>query len=204
MSFVYCVLDEKCNAVKIGKANNIEERLADLQTGNSNLLTLIGYVECKSEQHSFWLEKQFHKKFKHLLLRGEWFNFHFDILQSFLLNENYVKKSEKRTSLINNTLFGEEKLFGIENSPSCYFYPNLTAQVMDNFENASKLKIPFRTMEYPTNEKSMLLPFSNVKDKVFISTRKHQENMELNRFLKRKEHTKILYDSNKTDLIAFL
>lgn len=204
MSFVYCIFDEKSNAVKIGKANNIDERLADLQTGNSNSLKLIGCVECKSEEHSFWLEKKLHKKFKHLLIRGEWFVYDVQIFESFLSDKNDSKINRRRASLVNNTLFGEELLFGINNSPSCYFYPNLTAQIMDNFEKALKLKTPFRTMEYPTNGKSMLLPFSNTKDRVFISTKKHQENLELKTYLKIKQITKHLHDSNKTNLDEFL
>jgi hypothetical protein len=42
-------------------------------------------------------------------------------------------------------------------------------------------------MKYPTYGKSLLLPYSNRKDRVFISTKKHEENMELNRFKKSKE-----------------
>jgi hypothetical protein len=204
MSFVYCIFDENSNAVKIGKANNIDERLTDLQTGNSNSLKLIGHVECKSESQSFWLEKKLHKKFKHLLIRGEWFHYDVEIFESFLSNKIDVKVNRKREPIIKNTLFGEEILFGVDNSPSCYFYPNLTAQIMDNFDNALKLKNPYRTMEYPTKGKSMLLPYSNVKDRVFISTKKHQENLELKRFLKIKHQTKHLYDSSKTNLDEFL
>ena len=37
-------------------------------------------------------------------------------------------------------------------------------------------------MEYPTYGKSLLLPYSDRKDRVFISTKKHEEIMELNRF----------------------
>ena len=47
---------------------------------------------------------------------------------------------EKRKPLIINTLYGETiEYFGIKNSPPCYFYPNLTAQIRDNYEDSMKL-----------------------------------------------------------------
>ena len=172
MSYVYFILDEKSKAIKIGKANNIEQRLSDLQTGNPNILNVIYQIECRSEEHSFFIEKKYHKQLREFHINGEWFD---DI--------NYTPK-ETRNPLKITTLFGEEyiEMFGIKNSPSCYFYPNLIAQIMHNYEESSKLKIPFRTMQYPTHGKPMLLPYSNKKDMVFISTKKHKENMELNRF----------------------
>ena len=39
-------------------------------------------------------------------------------------------------------------------------------------------------MEYPTYGKSLLLPYSNEVNRVFISTKKHEENMEYKRFKK--------------------
>lgn len=60
---VYFILDSESNAVKIGKANNIHERLSDLQTGNPNTLRLIHQIDCESEELSFLLEQTLHKKF---------------------------------------------------------------------------------------------------------------------------------------------
>ena len=54
---VYFILDTASNAVKIGKANNIEQRMSDLQTGNPNPLKLIHEIECESEKQSFLLEQ---------------------------------------------------------------------------------------------------------------------------------------------------
>lgn len=186
MSNVYFILDAKSAALKIGKANNIEERISDLQTGNPNILTVEHFIECKSEEHSFELEKKLHKKFEHLNLIGEWFKYDSDLFN--YINNEPIKftPKEKRNSLKIGTLFGEEELFGSKNSPSCYFYSSLTAQIMNNFEESVKLKVPFRTMEYPTNGKLMLSPYSNKQDRVFISHKKHEENMQLNRFNKRK------------------
>jgi len=80
MSNVYFILDKKSNAVKIGKSNNIEERISDLQTGNSNPLIVENFIECKSEEHSFEFEKELHKKFEHLNIRGEWFKYDSDLI----------------------------------------------------------------------------------------------------------------------------
>ena len=204
MSFVYYILDEKSEAIKIGKANNIEDRLSTLQTGNANSLELIGYVKCKSEDDSLLQESILHKKFNHLHIRGEWFKLHDDILTSIHGDKNFFKVKERRKPLVINTLFGEKEMFGIENSPSCYFYPNLTAHIKDNFEKSLRFAIPFRTMEYPTNGKSMLLPFSDEKNRVFISTKKHQENMLLNNYLKKKKQNDLLHISNQKSLEQFL
>ena len=182
MSNVYFILDVKSGAVKIGKANNIEERISDLQTGNPNLLRVEYFIECKSEEHSFELEKKLHKKFEHLNLIGEWFKYDTDLFNYIINESTKFTAKEKRKPLKISTLYGEKELFGSKNSPSCHFYPNLIAQIMHNFEESVKLKVPFRNMKYPTYGKSLLLPYSDKKDRVFISSKKHEENMELNRF----------------------
>ena len=184
MSYVYFILDEKSKAIKIGKANNIEQRLSDLQTGNPNILNVIYQIECRSEEHSFFIEKKYHKQLREFHINGEWFDYDETTFEKIFSGDINYKPKEKRNPLKITTLFGEEyiEMFGIKNSPSCYFYPNLIAQIMHNYEESSKLKIPFRTMQYPTHGKPMLLPYSNKKDMVFISTKKHKENMELNRF----------------------
>jgi hypothetical protein len=186
---VYFILDEKSKAVKIGKANSIQQRLPELQTGNPNKLKVIYNIKCNSERQSKTLEKELHKKFQNLRIRdnGEWFNYDEDLFKQFFTEDiNFVQK-ERRSSLIRHTLFGEVELFGIKNSPTCYFYPNLVAQIRDSYENASKMSVPFRTMDYPTNGKQMILPYSHHTDIVFISDKKHKENLELNKFNKRNE-----------------
>jgi hypothetical protein len=178
---VYFILDTVSNAVKIGKANNIDSRISDLQTGNPNALKLIHYIDCESEEQSFVLERKLHNQYKKLRLIGEWFVYDESIFQElFQEGLNYQRKS-KRDPLIINTLFGEET-FGIEDFPCCFFYPNLTAQIMTNYEASFRKSNPFRTMEYPTEGKQMLLPWSTKTDRVFISDKKHKENMKLKRF----------------------
>jgi hypothetical protein len=182
---VYFILDEKSNAVKIGKANNIHERFSDLQTGNPNKLEVIYFIECSTVERSSQLEKKLHKKFDSLRIRtnGEWFTYDEEVFRQFFKEDTDFITKEKRKPLIINTLFGETiEYFGIKNNPQCYFYSDLSAQIMDSYENSIRLSVPFRVMRYPTYGKQMLLPYSTETDKVFISYKKHKENMELNRF----------------------
>ena len=187
MSYVYFILDETSNAIKIGKANDIHERLSGLQTGNPNELIVLHYIKCKSVEDAFNLERDYHNKFNHIHTRGEWFQYDKELFQNFFIEETNFKTKSKREPLINNTLFGKEIVFDISTHPRCYFYRGYVAQIYDSYENAVALAVPFRTMKYPTYGKSLLLPYSNRKDRVFISTKKHEENMELNRFKKTKE-----------------
>lgn len=73
--YVYFITSKmrKGTAVKIGKAKDITERLNTLQTGSPEKLTLYGYVECRSEQEAYELEKQLHEQFANARLTGEWF-----------------------------------------------------------------------------------------------------------------------------------
>ena len=69
--FVYFILEKETRNIKIGfSENNPKERLKSLQTGNSNELTLIGFIEGSSKdetrlQHEFSLER--------IRRRNEWF-----------------------------------------------------------------------------------------------------------------------------------
>jgi len=179
---VYFLLDQKSKALKIGKANDVEDRINKLQTGNPNKLRLMHFIECSSEEHSFVLEKQYHKKFKHLRISGEWFQYDEQLFQSLFAVETNTKPKNKRESLVINTLFGEETVRGIDMHPNCFFYPQLVAQIKESYEKSLGLKLPFRTMRYPTNGKQMLLPFSKEVDRVFISAKKHNENRTLKKF----------------------
>jgi hypothetical protein len=181
---VYFILDRYSNAVKIGKANVITERLPGLQTGNPNLLEVIHSIECESVEHAEQLEKQLHRKYEHYHIRGEWFEYDDAIYEEILVETTNIKSKPRRDPLEIITVEGVKKMFGPENSPRCYFYPHMPAQIKDNFENASTMKTPFRVQKYPTNGKQMLLPYSTKLDRVFISGKKHNENLELNRFLK--------------------
>jgi hypothetical protein len=178
---VYFVLDERSDAMKIGKADILEERLKGLQTGNPNPLKVIHFIKCKSSGHSRLVESQLHKQFDHLRGIGEWFTYNKQEFQQFFYENIDFQLREKRSSITYSTLYGEVE-FGIKEFPSCYFYPELTAQIMDSYENSLSRSIPFRTMEWDTGDKPMLGKWSNAVNRVFISTKKHKENLLQKRF----------------------
>jgi hypothetical protein len=179
---VYFFLDEKSVAVKIGKSNDIQGRLDDLKTGNPNTLKVIHHINCKSEEHSFEVEKELHKKYQHLHIQGEWFRYEPEEFKD-LIDLNYrFETKEKRTSISYGTLYGEEE-FGIHKFPDCYFYTNHKAQILDSYENVvGKNKLKWRTMEWPTYGEQKLLPYSTETDRVFISDKRHKQNIEQKNF----------------------
>jgi hypothetical protein len=69
--FVYFVTEETPGGLgylKIGRSKTPENRIADMQVGNSRQLTLVGCLEGGAE-----LERSFHQLFGQLRHRGEWF-----------------------------------------------------------------------------------------------------------------------------------
>lgn len=68
--FVYCISDG--TAVKIGKSiNHPSNRIAELQTGNPRLLSLVALIETDNVTNE---EVRLHQKFCHLNILGEWFS----------------------------------------------------------------------------------------------------------------------------------
>jgi hypothetical protein len=198
-SFVYLIYNEDTdtpNYVKIGKADDVMDRFSGLQTSNPNKLRIAAILECRNSNHALSVEGELHKKYTHLRLRGEWFHWSSDILKEFenLIDNNNLLYKKIRDPLINNTLWENEKTkFSVDTFPPCFFYPHLSAQIYTNYEDAQRLSVPWRTMEFPTNGKQMLIGpdgrlWSDKVNRVFISGKKHQENMQLKTFLKLK-HT---------------
>jgi hypothetical protein len=200
-SYVYAILDEVNSCLKIGKANDVKTRLADLQVGNPNLLKLVGLIECKSESFAFRIERSIHEDYSQLHIRGEWFSYaNGTILKEQFdkcVHDDYIKKT--RESLIIPTLFEDDAIiFDNEIFPRCFFYPEKPAQILTNYEDAQRLfgHSKWRTMRYPTDGKLMLklqdgTLLSDKTDLVFISGKKHNENLKLNNFVKNKNSTAI-------------
>ena len=181
-SYVYFILDPIKGAIKIGKANDIDVRLSDLQVGNPTELIVLHYIECKGSDHAFFLENHYHETFDKLHIRGEWFRYEKELFSKFFIGESNFEPKPKRNALTSSTLWGEEILFDIKKHPRCYFYQQYVAQIKESYEKSIGLTLPFRTMKYPTYGKKMLEPFSQETDRVFISTKKHEQNLELKRF----------------------
>lgn len=71
ISNVYFISDgEFC---KIGKADNVDVRLKQLQTSNAKPLFVIGYIPCKNPTSALRKEDAFHMKFSKSKASGEWY-----------------------------------------------------------------------------------------------------------------------------------
>lgn len=71
--YVYFIHSEENNAVKIGRAKNVEKRLKSLQTAHPYQLKVIKTFSVKGGKAAKELEIDLHALFKHLQLSGEWF-----------------------------------------------------------------------------------------------------------------------------------
>lgn len=65
---VYFLHSNAMNAVKIGWTENIRTRERSIRAANPEDLVLLATIEGGRS-----LEKELHKKFEHLRIRGEWF-----------------------------------------------------------------------------------------------------------------------------------
>jgi hypothetical protein len=96
---IYLIINKAENFCKIGYSSNPDARLKQLQTGNPYSLDLITSI-----QGDISLERELHKKFNHLKLQGEWFEYTDEIRDYFKVTstENYItslKTIEKLSNL---------------------------------------------------------------------------------------------------------
>ena len=91
---IYFIGSVEGGAVKIGKSNNPEKRLAELQTGSSSKLFLYGVINNVKEEY----ELRLHRIFDHLRLEGEWFKLTDELIQ-FMVN---IKNKASSDFRINN------------------------------------------------------------------------------------------------------
>jgi predicted GIY-YIG superfamily endonuclease len=68
-SYVYLLLDGM--NYKIGITTNMDNRIKELQTGNSRNISVVFYYPINSAQK---MEAMLHRKYKKKRVRGEWFN----------------------------------------------------------------------------------------------------------------------------------
>lgn len=89
--FIYFISDGEF--VKIGKANNPQMRIKQIQTGNARELYIMGLIACESSYQANMLEGALHKYFNKYRKCGEWF----DIQKTY---EDQIKRySEKNLAL---------------------------------------------------------------------------------------------------------
>lgn len=185
-NFVYFVSDG--NRVKIGVTRDLVSRMVGLQCGNPNRLELIKLLKFDTYNDAQRVEKALHKKYDELRIKtheSEWFEYSVDFLHEE--SSSFYIKTKNRTREMSNSLYGEKEVFPMSDRPRCFFYPENNADLIDGKQKLlDTRRNPFRTMKYPTHGKQLLLPFSIAADRVFISKRKHEENMELKRYMKGK------------------
>jgi hypothetical protein len=70
-SNVYFISDGEF--VKIGKADNVDCRMKQLQTSNAKPLFVIGYIPCKTPSSALTKETIIHSDFKSRKMVGEWY-----------------------------------------------------------------------------------------------------------------------------------
>lgn len=71
--FVYFILNQGSNAIKIGRARNVDRRMKSLQTSSPAKLELIKSISVQGRYEAQDLELSLHKQFSELRITGEWF-----------------------------------------------------------------------------------------------------------------------------------
>jgi hypothetical protein len=71
-SNVYFISDGQF--IKIGKANNVEKRMKELQIGNPHKLKILKIIKCSNEHSAYELERFFHSILHSVNKSGEWFH----------------------------------------------------------------------------------------------------------------------------------
>lgn len=79
--FIYFILNEDSNAIKIGRAKDLAKRMNVLQTSSPAKLRLIKSVQVAGGKEAHELEQSLHKKFNEIRLAGEWFKAEASLLE---------------------------------------------------------------------------------------------------------------------------
>ena len=79
-AFVYFVFNADSNAIKIGKARDLEKRIRSLQTVSPSRLKLLKATQVTDEKEASLLESSLRRKFAHLRITGEWFKAESELL----------------------------------------------------------------------------------------------------------------------------
>jgi predicted GIY-YIG superfamily endonuclease len=79
--FIYFILNQDSNAIKIGRTKDLAKRMKALQTSNPATLKLIKSVQVEGEKAAQDLEQSLHKQFSEMRLAGEWFKAEANLLR---------------------------------------------------------------------------------------------------------------------------
>ena len=168
---VYFICDS--GGVKIGFSHDIQKRMTDLQTGNSDKLYLLGYIPCESDSEMNLKEKLAHGEFDKHRKINEWFHKRIkpEARKYIIENKGKLLKGFYANTTGNvayvQTLDGEF-IPRTMLRPSCYYYPHLKAMIVTKAGGVKQEK--YRTAKDKDTGK-----------RVYISNRKHHEIMASNR-----------------------
>lgn len=71
-SYLYAIADHTNQLIKLGYAQNPQQRCAQLQTGNPNVLSVI-WSTAIDQSRARIVEQKIHREYNHKRVRGEWF-----------------------------------------------------------------------------------------------------------------------------------
>lgn len=94
MKYIYLIQSLEEGLYKIGVSKNPQNRILNLQTGNSSKLKLIDIYPSK---YAHKIEKALHNQLSHLKKEGEWFNIDISDITSFV---DKCKKIEENINIL--------------------------------------------------------------------------------------------------------
>jgi len=82
--YIYLINETNTNNYKIGYAKDVNKRIKQLQTSNSNKLNIINTYKIKNTSKWTKLEIMIHNHYKFKRLNGEWFNLEYNDTIDFI------------------------------------------------------------------------------------------------------------------------
>lgn len=119
MSNVYIL---RCgDVVKIGISNDPYKRVKQLQTGNSNKISLVCYVKMRTRIEAHNLESVLHKEFYSDNTLGEWFDINELDVIDYIRNEHIINVVIPKNVLVTESTVSPMgfTMFGIGKSVDC-------------------------------------------------------------------------------------
>ena len=71
---VYFIRAQSTGLIKIGKANHVPTRLANLQSASPDMLTLLAFITFEDGRNATYKETELHQQFAEFRHHGEWFH----------------------------------------------------------------------------------------------------------------------------------
>jgi hypothetical protein len=101
--FIYFILNEDSNAIKIGRARDLGKRMKALQTSSSAQLKLVRSIQVNGSKEAEMLEKALHRQFREIRIAGEWFKANAELLE-------YIHNRTEALPLSQNSSLSDRKI----------------------------------------------------------------------------------------------